>query len=37
MTANGFDENKCLKSKGILDICSDKAFRKVNGSPDMIF
>mmetsp|Transcript_16227 Transcript_16227/g.14162 ORF Transcript_16227/g.14162 Transcript_16227/m.14162 type:complete len:92 (+) Transcript_16227:40-315(+) len=37
MTANGFDENKCLGPKGILDSCADKAFREVNANPEMIF
>jgi len=37
MAANGFDENKCLETKGHLDECSDKGFRAVNANPEMIF
>ena len=37
MAAHGFDENKCLETKGILDKCAGKAFKKVNAEPEWIF
>jgi hypothetical protein len=37
MTANNYDENKCLETKGVLDKCAGKAFKKVNSEPEWIF
>ena len=37
MTANNYDENRCLVPKGILDKCASKAFKKVNSEPEWIF
>ena len=37
MTANDFNENKCLEPKGILDKCSAAAFKNVNADPDATF
>ena len=37
MSANDFNENKCLDSKAILDKCAAKAFKEVNANPDFIF
>jgi len=37
MATNGFDENKCLETKGILDKCASKAFKQVNSEPEWIF
>ena len=37
MTANAFDENKCLESKGILDKCASKAFKDVNADVSFVF
>lgn len=32
MSANGFDENKCLESKNALDLVAANAFREVNSA-----
>jgi hypothetical protein len=37
MNANNYDENKCLETKGILDKCASKAFKKVNSEPEWVF
>ena len=37
MTANNYDENRCLDTKGILDKCASAAFKKVNAEPEWIF
>ena len=37
MTANNFNENACLQSKGILDKCAAAAFKEVNSNPEFIF
>ncbi len=37
MTANNYDENKCLETKGILDKCSSLAFKKSNAEAEWIF
>ena len=37
MTANNYDENKCLESKGFVDRCASLAFKKVNSEPEWIF
>ena len=37
MSANAFDENKCLESKGVLDKCASKAFKDVNADANYVF
>jgi hypothetical protein len=37
MTANNYDENRCLETKNILDKCAGKAIKKVNAEPEWIF
>ena len=37
MTANDFNENKCLDSKKILDKCSAAAFKDVNADINATF
>ena len=37
MTANDFNENKCLQPKGVLDKCAAKAFKEVNSNPEWVF
>ena len=37
MTANNYDENRCLETKGILDKCSSKAFKKANSETEFTF
>ena len=37
MKENNFDENRCLQTKGILDKCAGKAFKKVNAEPEWVF
>ena len=37
MTANDFNENNCLGTKKILDICAAAAFKKVNADPNATF
>ena len=37
MTANDFNENKCLDTKAVLDKCAAGAFKKVNANPEYVF
>jgi len=37
MSANNFDENRCLETKKIVDICASAAFKKVNAEPEWKF
>mmetsp|Transcript_5529 Transcript_5529/g.9429 ORF Transcript_5529/g.9429 Transcript_5529/m.9429 type:complete len:92 (+) Transcript_5529:51-326(+) len=37
MTANDFNENNCLPTKGIVDKCAAAAFKNVNSDPELIF
>ena len=37
MSANAFDENKCLESKGVLDKCASKSFKDVNADANYVF
>ena len=37
MAANGFVEDKCLETKGILDKCASAAFKKVNSDKEFVF
>ena len=37
MSANNFDENKCLVTKGVLDKCASKSFKDVNADATYVF
>ena len=37
MQANDFNENKCLPSKGELDVCAKASFRECNEDKSKIF
>lgn len=37
MSANNYDENRCLETMRILDKCAAAAFKKVNSEPEWIF
>ena len=37
MSANNFDENQCLPTKGILDKCAQGAFKMVNSDHSIVF
>ena len=37
MSANAFDENKCLTTKGVLDKCASKSFKDVNADANYVF
>ena len=37
MSANDFNENKCLESKKILDKCAAGAFANVNANKEFVF
>ena len=37
MSANDYNENKCLEPKGILDKCASAAFKNCNSDPNATF